>query len=1348
MMKRPADAGAVGAWLRIVQAPWVIVPLIAVTVLLAVTAASIGLHLRQDLREIRDAHFDHLVLHAGNARLALSAAGGEAIDERHALLLRQLFPETSSFAAALIDRDLTVVASSVPAWRGADIRALVHAGQSLPLPRTTSHAGADIGPRLHVYLPWASPDAVSAVAGNDAPAWLYVELDIEAGLKQQTVYLLRKFSVVGTLIVLGGVLLGWWLRSHLQRPLERVLRAAQALRSEGRTISRKPAYFHQLHHLAECLDRSAEDLKATNAALARHRQSLALAAACSSAMFRAGDASQAAQAICTTLVDFGFSAAWIGRLEDRAGQGMGLLARAGGCDHLAGEIGAVLPGMQISLGVDIPAGRVERVPLTAVEAAAPDWLNVAARNGCVEMMLVPIVREGRNVGVLTLLGRATDAFEEPLGPLLLGVCEGLGIRLADLALRVRQAELQRQLDHERSRLRAVIDSIPEPIFFKDRASVYLGCNPAFARLSNRSEAGIVGGTAFDIFPSDLAAKFHRDDGDVLADGGMHRVEEWVDYPDGRQLLLESVKTPYRDADGRVLGLVGISRDITQQYEAMHALERERSLFVAGPTVVFRWAPTAGWPVLYVSPNVQEQFGYAPEALTGGRPGYAEIVHPGDRERVADEVAGHLARPGCGHFEQRYRVRHADGRYRWVFDQTMVIRDPGGEVTTLQGYLIDVTATVDLEQRLGERIKELNGLYGTMQILAGMPQDIHAAFKAVVDAIPASFRYPCAIARLTYAGVAYASGRFAASLPRIGAAWRSAQGKEGRLDIGYAALPEDVEGSLFLPEERDFLAAMASELARFVDRAELSESERAAVAEIEIREQRFRAVAEISRDFIYDYDPASGRRSWFGRARAALGYDESHDDAFATDWPSYIHPDDLPLGRRAMEIVRDGGTDFDVTYRVRSAIGDWQHWHDRGRVVDGDPGGCKVVGSCADVTGIVAAAEHRALIDRRLRMGERLETLGLLAKGMTTDLNRKLMAVEGYAGILAKRLAKLPAEKAVAYLGKIQAAADEAAAIVREIDRFSDVSDQQAFPLQVKPLVDTCVALLRPTFPASVTIDVSIDPGLPSFLARQSEVQQALLSLCLYVRRAVGERGRLAIVATLADLRDGVCTVCGSAFDGEWIEVAVTASGPGASVAEPPARTGSGQVGPRHAVNALGLETVHRLAPQLGGHLVARNAPDGSAGYALYLKPILDRRDERGETGRPDDTAQAGMGNGRLALVLDDDPGTLELLNRQLELLGFDVAGFASAAEAIARMRADNGKIAVAVIDENLGEGRGSRVAARIREVASDLPVVIVSGYFGASSEVGIDRLQPAALLAKPYRLSDLGRVLGALLRPV
>ncbi|MDQ7059043.1 MAG: response regulator [Ghiorsea sp.] len=109
----------------------------------------------------------------------------------------------------------------------------------------------------------------------------------------------------------------------------------------------------------------------------------------------------------------------------------------------------------------------------------------------------------------------------------------------------------------------ILESVPDLVFLKDTKGVYLGCNHAFCILVGKdSEADVVGCTDFDFFESAQARQFIEHDKRIFTQGESLRSETWVAYPDGRKGLFDTLKSPYRNAQGELLGLIGISRDVT------------------------------------------------------------------------------------------------------------------------------------------------------------------------------------------------------------------------------------------------------------------------------------------------------------------------------------------------------------------------------------------------------------------------------------------------------------------------------------------------------------------------------------------------------------------------------------------------------------------------------------------------------------------------------------------------------------------------------------------------------------------------------------------------------------------
>lgn len=135
------------------------------------------------------------------------------------------------------------------------------------------------------------------------------------------------------------------------------------------------------------------------------------------------------------------------------------------------------------------------------------------------------------------------------------------------------------LRRNEARLRTLINTIPDLIWLKDTEGVYLACNPMFERFFGASEAEIAGKTDYDFVGKELADFFREHDNKAMAAGRPSSNEESLTFAaDGYQGTFETLKTPMRDDQGRLIGILGIARDISERKEATLRLENLSRLY--------------------------------------------------------------------------------------------------------------------------------------------------------------------------------------------------------------------------------------------------------------------------------------------------------------------------------------------------------------------------------------------------------------------------------------------------------------------------------------------------------------------------------------------------------------------------------------------------------------------------------------------------------------------------------------------------------------------------------------------------------------------------------------------------
>jgi PAS domain S-box-containing protein len=167
------------------------------------------------------------------------------------------------------------------------------------------------------------------------------------------------------------------------------------------------------------------------------------------------------------------------------------------------------------------------------------------------------------------------------------------------------------------------------------------------------------------------------------------------------------KVVERDDSGEPTRAVGVHLDIDEQKTTQQMLKTQRDLFKQGPAVVFKWKDEEGWPIEYVSDNIESRFGYTPAELQSTD--FIDIVHDDDVHQLQEAFTQAKNEDSELVTPDPYRILNADGASRWVMEYTTTATE-GSESSTIVGYLVDITERKQYEQELEAREKKYRNLF--------------------------------------------------------------------------------------------------------------------------------------------------------------------------------------------------------------------------------------------------------------------------------------------------------------------------------------------------------------------------------------------------------------------------------------------------------------------------------------------------------------------------------------------------------------------------------------------------------------------------------------------------------------
>lgn len=487
---------------------------------------------------------------------------------------------------------------------------------------------------------------------------------------------------------------------------------------------------------------------------------------------------------------------------------------------------------------------------------------------------------------------------------------------------------------------------------------------------------------------------------------------------------------------------------------------------------------------------------------------------------------------------------------------------------------------------------------------------------------------------------------------------------------------------------------------------------------------------LSQDMLARADYGGGMSAVNPAWTRILGWSEQ--ELLTNPYADIIDPEDLPATAAALEEMQRTGlpTRFENRILTKDRV-----WTPIGWTVAPEPDGVNFIAVGRDLTEDKMREQQLQVAQEALRQSQKMEAVGQLTGGIAHDFNNLLAGISGALELLSKRLREGRLNGMDRYIDAAQGSAQRAAALTQRLLAFSRRQTLDPKPTDTNRLINGMEDLIRRSVGPNVDVEVVGAGGLWATRIDQSQLENALLNLCINARDAMAPDGGRLTIETSNKWLDERSAKARDLSPGQYVSLCVTDTGSGmppdiqAQAFDPFFTTK-----PMGQGTGLGLSMIHGFVRQSGGQVRIYSEVGKGTTMCLYLPRYLGDIDSEEDTSI---TAVAEGGHGETVLIIDDEETVRMLVAEVLGDAGYNVIEAPDGPSGLDILRSDR-RIDLLVSDVGLPGGmNGRQVADAARVSRPDLKVLFITGY-AENAAVGNGMLAPGMqVLTKPFVMGDL-----------
>jgi two-component system cell cycle sensor histidine kinase/response regulator CckA len=744
-----------------------------------------------------------------------------------------------------------------------------------------------------------------------------------------------------------------------------------------------------------------------------------------------------------------------------------------------------------------------------------------------------------------------------------------------------------------------------------------------------------------------------------------------------------------------------------------------------PAVIFVWRAVSGYPVEFVSENVEKLLGYKAEDFVSGRVSWSGMTHPEDVSRLDAEL-DQYRKESVLDFSQQYRLKTAWGEYRWFEDNTSALLDDEGKITHYQAIVMDITERKVIEEKLRESERFLSNIFSSVQDgISVLDRDLNiirvnpAVERQYQHELPLIGKKCYEAYRGTKNACESCPSRTALKTGKAAFEVIGTKGPDGRI-VKW----NELFSFPFLDADTGEMNGVIEYVRDITEHKNLEES-------LKENEAKFRTLFELSNDSIFLMD--GDRIIDCNKRTLEMFRCETKQVIGKTlyDLSPQAQPDGADSREKVVEKINCATYGEPQFYEWRFLRHDKTYFE-----AEVSLNLFKLKDELLLQT-IVHDVTYRKRMEEELVKSKNLESIGTLAGGIAHDFNNLLTVILGNISLAERQLS--PGDKVMERLLEAERASISAKDLTQQLVTFSRGGDPWKKIMTVSSVIKNTARFALSG--SSVKCRFSLSENLAPVLADEVQLRQVIHNIVTNAKEAMPDGGDITIGGANVKIgREDVIPLP----PGNYIRISVKDKGAGikeehlSRIFDPYFTTKD--MGAQKGLG-LGLSISYSIIKKHDGYISVESTAGVGTAVRIYLPAST--------VGTKDtDAEKATVPKGRI-LVMDDAEQVRDVTSNMLIELGYEVACAEHGREAIDLYKQAlelEAPFDLVILDLTVQGGMGGKkTLSELRTISPSVKALVATGYtddpiVNKFSEYGFK-----GAVTKPYKIEELGEVLKKLI---